>query len=270
MTNSPPPRILCTRRWPPGCPPSVMTARQRCRQPSTRTSSERSADGFPEITTGGLVAENSTFPAPEYLMPCDSRFRGPLASADSLSIAVVSRNGTRPPLPAEIEWRLIRHPHEIGVRDQVLLFHGSGMAEEVGRFSAGSRGRVLPAVVLAPELDWGDVSRALSHGALSYLLENEYACLVTEALFCASAGTSILDPEIAAEQLRVARSARGGPNRCGCKEGEPTGCPSGRNHSLAENVRSWICSHPGHQSETSPRICSWRRRRFETILLAFT
>ncbi|MCX4878216.1 MULTISPECIES: response regulator transcription factor [unclassified Streptomyces] len=196
-----------------------MTARQRCRQPSTRTSSERSADGFPEITTGGLVAENSTFPAPEYLMPCDSRFRGPLASADSLSIAVVSRNGTRPPLPAEIEWRLIRHPHEIGVRDQVLLFHGSGMAEEVGRFSAGSRGRVLPAVVLAPELDWGDVSRALSHGALSYLLENEYACLVTEALFCASAGTSILDPEIAAEQLRVARSARGGPNRCGCKEG---------------------------------------------------
>lgn len=141
-------------------------------------------------------------------MPCDSRLRGSLASAESLSIAVVSRNGTRPPLPTGIECRLVRNPHEIGAHDQVLLFHGARMAEEVGRFSAGSRGRVLPAVVLAPELDWGDVSRALSHGALSYLLENEYACLVTAALFCASAGTSILDPEIAADQLRAARSAR--------------------------------------------------------------
>ncbi|WP_159403830.1 LuxR C-terminal-related transcriptional regulator [Streptomyces sp. NRRL S-646] len=107
---------------------------------------------------------------------------------------------------------MIRNPCEIRESDQVLLFYGSGMGREVRRFSAESRGKVLPVVVLAPELDWGDVSRALNHGALGYLLENEYGCLVMEALICASTGTSILDPEIAAEQIRAARGTRIGPS----------------------------------------------------------
>ncbi|MFF4801224.1 LuxR C-terminal-related transcriptional regulator [Streptomyces sp. NPDC001351] len=138
---------------------------------------------------------------------------------------------------------MIRDPCEIRENDQVLLFYGSGMGGEVRRFSTQSRGKVLPAVVLAPELDWGDVSRALNHGALGYLLENEYGCLVMEALVCASMGTSILDPEIAAEQIRAAHGTR-------------TAGPSDRGHT----------GTGARRTPDSPRLLTERERQVMDLL----
>ncbi|MBZ3905419.1 response regulator transcription factor [Streptomyces griseiscabiei] len=82
------------------------------------------------------------------------------------------------------------------------------MAQRLRRFSDKAERLLLPAVVLAHELDWDDVHLALESGATGYLLENRYAYLLAEALWCAARGTSILDPEIAAEQVRVAVRAR--------------------------------------------------------------
>ncbi|WP_329220648.1 response regulator transcription factor [Streptomyces sp. NBC_01485] len=102
----------------------------------------------------------------------------------------------------------MREPHEFRPSDDVVLFHGPGMARELRRFADLSDGRLPPAVVLAHRLDWDDVRLALDSGAASYLLENRYAYLLTEALLCTSRGASILDPAIAAEQVRVAARAR--------------------------------------------------------------
>ncbi|MGW1712655.1 helix-turn-helix transcriptional regulator [Streptomyces sp. NPDC002156] len=105
--------------------------------------------------------------------------------------------------------RLVREPHEIRPSDDVVLFYGDCMGQSVRRFSAETEGGLPPAVVLAPRLDWDDVSLALHHGAVGYLLENQYVFLLAEALLCASRGASILDPVVAAEQVRVACRARG-------------------------------------------------------------
>ncbi|MET9830625.1 LuxR C-terminal-related transcriptional regulator [Streptomyces sp. NPDC006385] len=82
------------------------------------------------------------------------------------------------------------------------------MAQELKRFSFESAGELPPTMMLAHELDWDDVHLALDCGAMSYLLENRYAMLLGEALLCTSRGASILDPAIAADQIRAACRAR--------------------------------------------------------------
>lgn len=125
-----------------------------------------------------------------------------------LSVALVSRYGTRPAPLARFGSRLVWDPCDIRTSDDVILFHGLGMAKELGRFTTEAEGELPPTVFLAPQLDWDDVSQALDHGAVSYLLENRYAYLLNEALMCASRGASILDPVIAASQIRTATQAR--------------------------------------------------------------
>jgi DNA-binding NarL/FixJ family response regulator len=133
--------------------------------------------------------------------------RGPL-----LSVALVSREG----IPPGVYARPVRDPCDICPSDDVVLFYGSGMAHDLRRFSAEMMGALPPAVVLAPRLDWDDVHQALDNGAGSYLLENRYVFLLDEALLCTARGASILDPVIAAEQVRVAGQARA---RAGARQG---------------------------------------------------
>ncbi|MFJ2111537.1 LuxR C-terminal-related transcriptional regulator [Streptomyces sp. NPDC087850] len=104
--------------------------------------------------------------------------------------------------------RLIREPDEIRRCDDVVLFYGSGMARDLCRFADEAPAGMPPAAVLAHRLDWDDVRLALDRGAASYLLENRYAFLLSEALLCTARGASILDPVIAAEQVKVATRAR--------------------------------------------------------------
>ncbi|SES13711.1 regulatory protein, luxR family [Streptomyces sp. yr375] len=125
-----------------------------------------------------------------------------------MSVALVSRHDTQPAFLSGVTVRPVREPHEFQPSDDVVLFYGPGMARELRRFADASDGRLPPAVVLAHRLDWDDVRLALDSGAASYLLENRYAYLLAEALLCTSRGASILDPAIAAEQVRVAARAR--------------------------------------------------------------
>lgn len=131
----------------------------------------------------------------------------------TLSIALFSRHGLAPAPLARLGVRLVREPSDICPSDDVLLLHGVGMAQELKRFAAGTEGPLPASAVLAPWLDWDDVSLALGLGAVSYLLENRHSCLLAEALVCTSRGASCLDPAIAAEQVRLASRARAGQER---------------------------------------------------------
>ncbi|WP_405894481.1 response regulator transcription factor [Streptomyces sp. NBC_00104] len=125
----------------------------------------------------------------------------------SLSIALLSRHGVAPAALSQLDVRLVREPSDICPSDDVLLLHGAGMAQELKRFAAETEGSLPPAAVLAPRLDWDDVSLALDLGAVSYLLENRHPCLLAEALAHTSCGVGFLDPLIAAKQLRLASDA---------------------------------------------------------------
>jgi DNA-binding NarL/FixJ family response regulator len=93
--------------------------------------------------------------------------------------------------------------------DDLVLFYGAGMADELKRFSTETFGALPPAVILAPRLDWDDVHQALDHGAAGYLLEKPYTrLLLGMALLSTARGGCILDPVIAAEQVRAAARAR--------------------------------------------------------------
>lgn len=126
----------------------------------------------------------------------------------SLSVALVSRHGLMPAPAPGIRIRHVSEPCEVRPGDDVILFYGPGIAQEVRRFSVETAGALPPAAVLAPWLDWADVCLALHHGAISYLLENRFSLRLVEALWCTSRGGSILDPVVAAEQVRVACEAR--------------------------------------------------------------
>ncbi|TLS45089.1 response regulator transcription factor [Streptomyces montanus] len=88
----------------------------------------------------------------------------------SLSVALVSRCGLIPPSLSRNRARLVREPREMRASDDVVLFYGADMAQELTRFSAEAEDGLPPAAVLAPWLD--------------------------------------LDPAIAAEQVRGASRAR--------------------------------------------------------------
>ncbi|MET8981744.1 response regulator transcription factor [Streptomyces sp. NPDC004539] len=138
--------------------------------------------------------------------------------ATASPIALFSRNSVIPAPLAQLDVRLVREPSDICPSDGVLLLHGIGMAQELKRFAAETEGPLPPAVVLAPGLDWDDVSLALDLGAVSYLLENRYLYLLVEALAGTYRGASFLDPAIAAEQIRLAAGAR---SRAGKEHEEP-------------------------------------------------
>jgi DNA-binding NarL/FixJ family response regulator len=140
-----------------------------------------------------------------------------------LSVALVSRHGVRPPSLSGTGIRLVREPHEIHPNDDVVLFYGPGMAQDLRRYSAEAKGELPPALILAPWLDWDDVCLALDNGAASYLLENRFAHLLAEALLYTSRGGSILDPTVAAEQIRVATWARAGAREPAVVAADPTG-----------------------------------------------
>lgn len=120
------------------------------------------------------------------------------------TVALVSSHGTTPAMPTDVTVRVVRHPSEIRTSDDVVLFHGPGMAEELRRFRRETGSALPPAVVLAPRLDWSDVSAALDQGALGYLVENRYGFLLSHAIHHALRGESVLDPAITAEQVRIA------------------------------------------------------------------
>jgi DNA-binding NarL/FixJ family response regulator len=130
-------------------------------------------------------------------------------SVDPATLSVVLfSHGMAPDSLACVDVRLVREPGDIRPSDHVLLFHGVGMAQELKRFATETDGVLPPVAVLAPRLDWNDVSLALDLGAGSYLLENWYLCLLAEALACTYRGASVLDPLIAAEQVRLASRSR--------------------------------------------------------------
>ncbi|WP_217214830.1 response regulator transcription factor [Streptomyces sp. AC550_RSS872] len=118
-----------------------------------------------------------------------------------MTVALVSRDGTRPSGLADLDSRLVSGPHEVHTSDDVVLFYGSGMAQELTRFSAEAEGDLPPVAVLAHRLDWQDVSQALGHGANSYLLATRYVMPALPWMLKFTAhGGSCLDPAIAAEQ----------------------------------------------------------------------
>ena len=127
---------------------------------------------------------------------------------EKLTVALVCRHGLIPDTVGDVRVRLVREPHDIRSRDDVVLFRGERMAQELIRFRLERPAQLPPAVFLAPWLDWSDVSSAFDHGAVSYLLENRYGFLLAEAIQCAPHGASILDPLIAAEQVRMATPLR--------------------------------------------------------------
>jgi len=132
-----------------------------------------------------------------------------LLCPDSLTVALVSHHGSRPPALANVESRLIQEPHEIRAGDDVVLFYGPGAVRKLARFSAETEGELPPVAVLAYRLDWQDVRQALDHGANSYLLESRPAsrCLPWMLLWTARGG-SCLDPAIAAELGTVVSRGR--------------------------------------------------------------
>lgn len=131
-----------------------------------------------------------------------------------LSLALVTDSGLVPnDLSADCV-RLVTEPSDVRVEDDVLLFYGQGMARELKRFCGELGGVLPPTAVLAHSLDWDDVSLALEHGATGYLLENRYAFLLNEALWCTFRGTGFLDPVVAAAWVRsVTGPVRGTSDR---------------------------------------------------------
>ncbi|MFI5800212.1 LuxR C-terminal-related transcriptional regulator [Streptomyces sp. NPDC051677] len=88
------------------------------------------------------------------------------------------------------------------MNDDVILFYGERMGQELMRFSGELEGKLPPSAVLAHALDWDDVSLALKQGVTTYLLENRYDFLLMEALLCTSRGAGFLDPVIAGTLVR--------------------------------------------------------------------
>lgn len=131
-----------------------------------------------------------------------------LRNTSSLSVALVSRHNTGPTNLTGVTSRPIQDPSDICERDDVLLFYGIGMAQELKRFATETEGALPPVMVLAPSLDWSDVWLALHHGAMCYLLESQYTAPLKEVLVCACRGASFLDPVIAAHLYGLAAAAR--------------------------------------------------------------
>lgn len=125
-----------------------------------------------------------------------------------MSIALFSQDGVRPRPLCDIPARMMCDACDLHDDDDVVLLHGTGMAVELRRISIAREGRLPPVVVLAPRLDWNDVSLALRSQARGYLLENRYETLLPYALLCAVHGGCVLDPVIAARQIRAAARAR--------------------------------------------------------------
>ncbi|MDX3384754.1 response regulator transcription factor [Streptomyces niveiscabiei] len=127
-----------------------------------------------------------------------------------LSIALVSQ-GTPPPAAlAHFRTRQVGRRSDVRPDDDVLLFHGPGAAHAVRRFRLAAGPGLPPAAVLAPRLDWDDVSMALDHGATSYLVETSPSPqLLAEALDLTSQGATVLAP-VVAEHVKAARRSRTG------------------------------------------------------------
>ncbi|MGJ5893486.1 LuxR C-terminal-related transcriptional regulator [Streptomyces niveiscabiei] len=131
-------------------------------------------------------------------------------------MALVSHRAPEPTVLAGLANRPVREPRDLRAQDDVLLFYGTGMAQELERFSAGAVTTLPPAVLLAPRLDWDDVHLALRHGAACYLLEKRRPAPLADVLACACRGVSSFDPSIVAELFRRATTSevREAPDRC--------------------------------------------------------
>ncbi|MCX5267651.1 response regulator transcription factor [Streptomyces sp. NBC_00199] len=125
----------------------------------------------------------------------------------SLSVALVSRHGAGPTNLTGVTLRPIQDPSDIGQCDDILLFYGARMAQEVKRFATAIKGELPPVMILAPSLDWSDVCLALRHGARCYLLENQYTAPLEELLVCACQGVCFLDPAIGTHLYELAAAA---------------------------------------------------------------
>lgn len=131
-----------------------------------------------------------------------------MITTESLTVALIGRGGAAPAVPDGIRLRPVDGPDGVDVHDDVVLFHGPGLAPELMRLRSTRTG-APPAVFLAPRLDRDDVHLALDHGAAGYLLDGRYGFLLPEALRWAVHGGCVLDPLIAAEQLAATAPRRG-------------------------------------------------------------
>ncbi|MEX3101714.1 MULTISPECIES: response regulator transcription factor [unclassified Streptomyces] len=162
------------------------------------------------MTTEPFV-ESTAFPLPptDLRQAVPARVHSPaLRAVTSLSVALVSADGVVPTALAGIANRPVREPCEISEYDDILLFYGAGMAQELERFTASAEKTLPPAVFLVPQLDWRDVFLSLHHGAVCYLLENRNAVPLADVLICACRGVSLFDSGIAAELFRITVKTR--------------------------------------------------------------
>lgn len=142
------------------------------------------------------------------------------ARLTGLSITVLTPHRAAPGPLGDVPARVVADPDAVRADTDVLLLYGAGLAPQLRRLSARPGGPP-PAVVLAPRLDWSDVTLALESRARGYLLENRYGALLPHALLCAVHGGSVLDPAIAARQIRRATEARArARHRYGLTRGE--------------------------------------------------
>ncbi|MET8981487.1 response regulator transcription factor [Streptomyces sp. NPDC004539] len=133
------------------------------------------------------------------------------ARAISLSVALLSDQDDVPTSPAGITFRRVDKAFDLLPDDDLLLLHGAGMARELKRLVGEAEASLPPVVMIAPRLDWDDITLALELGAVSYLLEVRCPWLLGTALACARHGVSLYASAIAAEQGRLASVARERP-----------------------------------------------------------
>lgn len=143
----------------------------------------------------------------------------------TLSVALVTGDDLPRPSLAEMSVHVVRDPREIHSSDDVVLFHGVGMAQDLARFSAELADGLPPAAVLTRRLDWGDVCLAFKHGVTSYVLEVPHSCRLDEVLMCTAQRSGVLAPEIV-ERIRI--EARG--------KGRTTTAKPGRSSSASEAI----------------------------------
>ena len=175
----------------------------------------------------------------------------------SLSVALVSRHGAGPTNLTGVTLRPIQDPSDIGQCDDILLFYGARMAQEVKRFATEIKGELPPVMILAPSLDWSDVCLALRHGARCYLLENQYTAPLEELLVCACQGVCFLDPAISA-RICTSSPLQRKRTRCGADTvmRPPPWCRTVFPRSPCGSGRLWTSSPLGVASGTLLETCS--------------
>lgn len=121
----------------------------------------------------------------------------------SLSIALVSHDGVRPPSLTPLRLRVTGDADAVRSTDDVVVCWGQRPADDVRRLHR-TLGRDLPAVLVAARgFDPEDVVAAFDHGAISYLvLSQTPEIYLVDAVINTARGESCLSPIVATTLLR--------------------------------------------------------------------